>query len=76
MAKNSLPMQKRQETQVWSLDQEKPLEGKWQPTAVFLPGNFHRHKSLVGYSPLGHKELDTTDRLSTAQYSKVPIKVN
>ena len=24
---------------------------KWKPTAVFLPGKFHRQKSLVGYSP-------------------------
>ena len=34
---------------------------KWQPTLVFLPGEFHRQKSLAGYSPWGHKELDTTE---------------
>ena len=28
---------------------------------VFLPGEFHGQKSLVGYSPWGHKELDTTE---------------
>ena len=28
----------------------------WQPTPVLLPGKFHRQRSLVGYSPWGHKE--------------------
>ena len=36
---------------------------KWQPTAVFLPGKSHGQRSLAGYSPRGHKELDTTGRL-------------
>ena len=34
---------------------------QWQPTPVFLPGEFHGERSLVGYSPLGQKELDTTE---------------
>ena len=34
---------------------------KWQPTPVFLPGESHRQRSLVGYSPRGHKESDTTE---------------
>ena len=38
-----------------------PGEEKWQSTPVFLPREFHRHRSLVGYSPWGHKELDTTE---------------
>ena len=33
---------------------------KCQPTPVFLPGQSHRQRSLVGYSPWGHKESDTT----------------
>ena len=33
----------------------------WQPTPVFLPGESHRQRSLVGYSPWGHKESDTTE---------------
>ena len=36
------------------------LEKEWQPTPVFLPGEFHRQRSLVGYSPSSCKELDTT----------------
>ena len=34
---------------------------KWQPTSVFLPGEFHEQRSLVGYSPWGHKESDMTE---------------
>ena len=29
------------------------------PTPVFLPGEFYRQRNMVGYSPWGHKELDT-----------------
>ena len=36
---------------------------KSQPTPVFLPGKSHGQRSLVGYSPWGPKELDTTERL-------------
>ena len=36
---------------------------KWQPTPVFLPGESHGLRSLVGYSPQGRKELETTERL-------------
>ena len=32
-----------------------------QPTPVFLPGKFYGQRSLVGYSPWGHKESDTTE---------------
>ena len=34
-----------------------------QPTPVFLPGESHGQRSLVGYSPRGHKELDMTEQL-------------
>ena len=33
-----------------------PWSRKWQSTPVFLPGNFHGQKSLVGYSSQGRKE--------------------
>ena len=36
---------------------------KWQPTPVLLPGKFHGWRNLVGYSPWGCKELDTTEQL-------------
>ena len=41
------------ETHIRSLGWEDP---QWQPTPVFLPGKFHVQRSLVGYSPWGHKE--------------------
>ena len=34
---------------------------KWQPTPVLLPGKSHGQRSIVGYSPWGHKELDMTE---------------
>ena len=33
-----------------------PWRRKWQPTPVFLPGEFHAQRNLVGYSPWDHKE--------------------
>ena len=36
---------------------------QWHPTPVFLPGKSHGRRSLVGYSPWGGKESDTTERL-------------
>ena len=40
-----------------------PWRRKWQLTPVLLPGKFHGLRSLVGYSPWGHKELDMTEQL-------------
>ena len=40
-----------------------PWRRKWQPTPVLLPGETHGGRSLVGYSPWGCKESDTTERL-------------
>ena len=37
---------------------------KWQPPPVFLPEKYHGQRSLVGYSPWGHRELDMTEQLS------------
>ena len=37
---------------------------KWQPTPVFMPGEFHGQRSLVGYSPWVCKQLDTTEQLT------------
>ena len=32
----------------------------WQPIPVFLPGESHGQRNLMGYSPWGHQELDMT----------------
>ena len=34
---------------------------RWQPTQVFLLGKSHGQRSLVGYSPWGHRESDATE---------------
>ena len=39
----------------------------WQSTPVFLPGESHEQRSLMGYSPRGHKELDATEGTEHAQ---------
>ena len=36
---------------------------KWQPTPVFLPGKYQGWRSLVGCSPWGREESDTTERV-------------
>ena len=41
-----------------------PWRREWQPTPVFLPGEFHGQRSLMGCSPWGRKESDTTERLT------------
>ena len=61
MVKNLLAMQ---ETHVRSLDRDDPWRRAWQPTPVFLPGGSHGQRSLVSYSPWGHKELDMTEQLT------------
>ena len=62
MVKNLPAMQK---TWIQSLGWKDPLEkGIRLPTPVFSPGEFHGQKSLVGYSPWGCKESDTTERLT------------
>ena len=40
-----------------------PWRRKWLPTPVFWPGKSHEQRSLVGYSPQGCKESDTTEWL-------------
>jgi len=50
----------RQETRVPSWVGKFLWRREWQSTPVFLPGEFHGQRSLVGYSLWGQKELDTT----------------
>ena len=57
MVKNLPAMQ---ENWVQPLGWEDPLEKDMATHSVFLPGEFHGQRSLVGYSPWGHKESDMT----------------
>ena len=44
-----------------------PWRRKWQPTPVFLAGKFHGQRSLVGYSPWGHRvrhDLETNNSMT------------
>ena len=38
-----------------------PWRRAWQVTLLFLPGESYGQRSLAGYGPEGHKELDTTE---------------
>ena len=44
---------------------------KWQPTPVFLPGESHGRRSLVGCSPWGRTETDMTE--ATWQQQTMPL---
>ena len=41
-----------------------PWRQAWQPTPVFLPGESHGQRHLVGYGPWSRKESDTTEQLT------------
>jgi len=43
---------------------EDPWKREWLPTPVFLSGEFHGQRSLVGYSPWYCKESDMTELLT------------
>ena len=53
-----------QEMRVQSLGQKDPLKKEMANYSSILAWEIHGQRSLVGYSPWGHKELDTTERLS------------
>ena len=50
-----------------------PWRREWLPTLVFLPEELHGQRSLTGYSPCGHKELDTTEQLTLFTMIVKPI---
>ena len=52
-----------EETRVQSLGWEDPLQKEMAIHSSILPGKSHGQRSLEGYSPWGHKESDTTERL-------------
>ena len=50
-----------------------PWRRAWQSTPVFLPGESHEERSLAGYSPQDHKELEKTRLSDLAQmYRSIP----
>ena len=72
--KHSMPAFSRQITHTWGKTQKNQAERScskalnrrrrhWRPTSVLLPGNSHGQRSLVGCSPWGRWQLDTTQWL-------------
>ena len=55
-------MQEIKEIRVQSLGLKDLLQKGMAITPVFLPEESHGQRSLAGYSPWGHKELDTIGR--------------
>ena len=58
-----------QETWVPALGQEDSLEKGMATHSVVLLGESHGQRSLVGYSPSGRKESDTTERLTLSLFT-------
>ena len=50
-----------------------PGGGQWQPTPVFLPGESHGQRSLVGYSPWGCQKSDMTEQVTHTLLWVVPL---
>ena len=58
------PACQRRRTKRWEFDPwvgKIPWRRKWQPTPLFLPGESHGQRSLVGYNPWGRKGSDMTE---------------
>ena len=52
------------QTSTWiTIDIHISRRRQWQPTPIFLPGKSHGRRSLVGCSPWGREESDTTEWL-------------
>ena len=59
------------QTRVRALGRDDPLEEGMATYSSILPGESHGQRSLAGYSPLGCKELDTTEATYLTGISKV-----
>ena len=70
MVSNLPPMQ---ETMVWSLGLEAPLEKGVALTPGFWPGESHGQRSLAGYSPWGRRESDTAEWLQLSLWLNLQV---
>ena len=52
-----------------------PWRREWLPTPIFLPGESYRQRNLVGYSPWGLKESETTKQLTLSTFSMLFINI-
>ena len=53
-----------------------PWRRKWQPTPVFLPGEYHAQRSLAGYSPWGHKRVEYDLNNNNGNNNKLCISIS
>ena len=53
-----------------------PWRRKWEPTPVFLSGESHGQRSLAGYSPWDHEELDATETTQHSWYWQYSSSLN
>ena len=63
-----LPKQETQDTRVWSLGWEGPLEEEMATHSNILAGRIPWREEPLGYSPQGHKELNTSEHLRPAHH--------
>ena len=73
MVKN---LHEMQETWVYPWGRKIHWKRKWQLNLVFLPGESHRQRSLMGYSSQGHKELDTIEQLTPKQEKTLHMDIS
>ena len=57
---SACPCRSRGRQELDRLFRKIPWSRKWQSTPIFLPGKSHGQRSLVDYSPWGHRELEMT----------------
>ena len=72
MIKN-LPAMRRPWFDPWA--RKIPWKNEWLPTPLLLPGESQGQRSQAGDSSCGHKESETTERLSLSQYKYLKIPV-
>ena len=65
--------QKKSEFDPWV--EKIPWRRAWQPTPVFLPGEPHGQRSVVGYGPKSCKELDTIEVTEHTHTRIDPLRV-
>ena len=50
-----------------------PWRRKWQPTPVFLPGEFHGQRNLASYHSWDRKKSDTTEQQTLKAFQAIII---
>ena len=70
--KNPTAVQETGRFDLWA--KKIPWRMEWLPSPVFLPGEFHEMRSLVGCNPWGCKESDITEQLTLSlHFSEVQL---